>query len=152
TSHTSLSHFEGQILSKTDNSITKIMLHGLTQKPVAELVPLAKSWISPPKVETKGDGFTSNGYDVTQRAFVFTRSNGSAALRATLQASVDSPAIHPALVVKNWGGGIPRLKVDGKSVAWGPNSRFGHEHSLDGTSLVVWMNIESTKPVTVEIQ
>ncbi|HSS97495.1 MAG TPA: LamG domain-containing protein, partial [Terriglobales bacterium] len=152
TSHTSLSHFEGQILSKTDNSITKIMLHGLTQKPAAELVPLAKSWISPAKVEVKGDGFSSNGYDVTQRAFVFTRSNGTSALRATLQATADSPAIHPALLVKNWGEGTPRLKVDGKSVAWGPNYRFGHEHSLDGTNLIVWMNVESTKPVTVEIQ
>jgi hypothetical protein len=152
TSHTSLSHFEGKILSRTDDTITKIMLHGLSPKPVAELVPLAKSWISPPNVQLQGDGFASNGYDVTQRAFMFTRNAGTAShLRVLLQASNDSPLFHPALVVKNWGESNARLRVDGKQVTWGPDYRLGKEYTLEGVDLVIWMNMESSKPVTLEI-
>ena len=36
---------------------SKLMLVGLTTKPVNELLPLAKSWISPPKIETSSGGF-----------------------------------------------------------------------------------------------
>jgi len=151
TSHTSLSHFEGKILSRTDDSITKVMLHGLSPKPVAELVPLAKSWISPPNATVQSEGFTSSGYDVTQRAFVFARAGSASSLRLALQATPDSPVFHPALVVKNWGNEIPVLKVDGKKISWGPDYRFGQEYTLDGTDLVIWMNIQSEKPVTVEI-
>jgi hypothetical protein len=151
TSHTSLSHFEGKIVARTDDSLTKVMLHGLSQKPVAELVPLAKSWISPPNLSLQGEGFTSSGYDVTQRAFVVARSGTASGLRATFNASNDSPLVHPALVIKNWGEEKPRLKVDGKQVSWGPDYRFGKEYTLDGVDLVVWMNIEAVKPLTVEI-
>jgi len=41
--------------------------------------------------------------------------------------------------------------VDGKEVAWGPDYRFGRVYTLEGTNLVIWMNKEATKPVSVEI-
>jgi len=150
-SHTSLSHIEGQIVGKTDDTITKVMMHGLTNKSAAELVPLAKSWLSAPKVELSGQGFQSAGYDLTQRAFVFTRNGSTAPFNSVFQASNDSPLFHPALVIKNWGDAQPRLKVDGKQVAWGPDYRFGRVYTLEGTNLVIWMNKEATKPVSVEI-
>ena len=151
TSHTSLSHIEGPVYAQTSDTMTKVMMHGLTTKSAAELVPLAKSWISAPKVETSGAGFSSEGYDLTQRAFVFTNTGSNALFKSVFQASNDSPLYHPALVIKNWGDAQPRLKVDGKSVSWGPNYRFGRVFTLEGTNLVVWMNTEATKPVTVEI-
>ena len=150
-SHTSLSHLEGKILARTDDSITKVMMHGLTTKSVGELVPLAKSWISPPSVELKGEGFTSQGFDITQRDFVFTRSSSASTLHAVFHASGDSPLIHPAVLIRNWGDAKPTLKVDGKAMPWGPNYRFGKEYTLEGTNLIVWMNIEATKLATVEI-
>jgi hypothetical protein len=151
TSHTSLSHFEGQIYARTDDTITKVMLHGLTTKSAAELVPLAKSWLSPPKVELSGQGFQNEGYDLTQRAFLFTRNESTAALKSVLQASNDAPLFHPAFVIKNWGDAQPQLKLDGKRVPWGPNYRFGREYTLEGSNLIVWMNAEATKPVSIEI-
>jgi hypothetical protein len=151
TSHTSLSHIEGPVYARTDETMTKVMMHGLTTKSAAELVPLAKSWISAPKVETSGPGFASEGYDLTQRAFLFTKSGSTVLFKSVFQASTDSPLYHPALVIKNWGDSQPRLKVDGKAVAWGPNYRFGRVFTLEGTNLIVWMNTEATKPVTVEI-
>jgi hypothetical protein len=55
------------------------------------------------------------------------------------------------LVIKNWGDAQPRLKVAGKQVRWGPDYRFGRVYTLEGTNLIVWMNKEATKPVSVEI-
>jgi hypothetical protein len=152
-SHSSLSHLEGPAYARTEDSETKIMMHGLTQKSAADLVPLAKSWLSPPQVDVEGEGFGSNGYDPTQRAFVFTRSDGSSAsvFRSVLRANNDSPLVHPAIVIKNWGGAQPSLKLDGKAVSWGPDFRFGRVNTLESVDLVVWMNIESTKPSSIEI-
>ena len=72
-SHTSLSHIEGQPYAQTSNSITKIMLDGLTDQPPSELAVLAKSWLSPPELVVTGSEFKSTGYDPTQRAFVLER-------------------------------------------------------------------------------
>jgi len=152
TSHTSLSHFEGKILSRTDDTLTKVMLHGLSPKPVTELVPLAKSWISPPDAILRGSGFTSNGYDVTQRAFVFDRKADNASpLQVVFQANDNSPLFHPAIVIHNWGTARPRLRLDGKPITWASDYRFGHEYNLEGADLVLWMNMESVKPVSVEL-
>ncbi len=151
TSHTSLSHFEGKVYAQTDDTITKVMMHGLTTKPAAELVPLAKSWISPPKVELSGAGFQNEGYDLTQRAFIFARNELSASLKSVFQASSDAPLFHPALVIKNWGDAQPSLKMNGKQMAWGRNYRFGRVYTLEGANLIVWMNTEATKPVSIEI-
>jgi len=57
----------------------------------------------------------------------------------------------PAVVIKNWGAGEARLKVDGKSTAWSKDFRAGHLARLEGTDLVIWMRKESTQPTRVEV-
>jgi hypothetical protein len=132
--------------------MTKILLHGLTTKSVAELVPLAKSWLSPPPAEIGGTGFESQGYDQTQRAFVIVRESGSVSsqFQFLLKASSESPLVNPAFVVKNWGDAQPKLSIDGKAVARGANFRYGFVSHLEGSDLVVWLAMESTKPTRVE--
>ena len=69
----SLSHCNWKPYSQTENSMTKIMLNGLTAKSAAGLVPLAKSWSRPAELILKkslfGMGFVSEGYDPTERAY-----------------------------------------------------------------------------------
>jgi hypothetical protein len=151
-SHSSLSHLYWDPYAQTANSLTKILLHGLTTKSAPELVPLAKSWLSPPSEEISGPGFESKGYDPTQRAFVIIRQSGSSAshLRLLLKASSDSPLVNPAFVFKNWGAAEPRLSIDGKSVGRGPIFRYGFVPQLQGTDLVVWLATESTIPTRLE--
>ncbi len=123
-SSSSLSHIEGQPYAQTSDSITKLLLDGLTTKPPADLLPLAKSWIAPPAMKLAGGPFQSEGYDPAQRAYVVTA--GSAGkFHASFEASADSPLVNPAIVIKNWGDQIPRLKVNGKAVSWGPDFRVG---------------------------
>jgi Concanavalin A-like lectin/glucanases superfamily len=151
-SHSSLSHINWDPYAKTETTMTKIMLHGLTTKSATELVPLAKSWLSAPGSDASGMGFQSQGYDQTQRAFVIVRQTATAArLRLSVQASSESPLVNPSFVIKNWGNVDPRLRIDGKLVARGPDFRYGFVPTLEGSDLIVWLRMESTKPTNVEI-
>ncbi len=89
-SHTSLSHLIWKDYSKNENTETKIFMDGLTTKSPIELLPLAKSWISPPKMQAEGEGYRNDGYDPTHRAYVLTRTKGKdpATLRLTFDASM----------------------------------------------------------------
>lgn len=151
-SHSSLSHIIWDPYAKTDNTMTKILLHGLTTRSATELIPLAKSWLSAPKIEVSGSGFQSQGYDQTQRAFVVARQAASAAsqLHIALQASAESPLLNPAFVIRNWGDAAPKLSIDGRKVTRGPDFRYGFVPTMEGNDLVVWLKLESTRPTRME--
>jgi hypothetical protein len=152
-SHSSLSHLYWKIYSKGENTETKILMDGLTTKSPAELLPLAKSWLSPPKMQVEGEGYRNDGYDPTQRAYVLTRTAGrnGATLRLTFDASGNSPIFDPAIVIQGWGEEDAKLKIDGKSAAWGKSFRRGHIHRLESTDLVIWMQSQSTASFRVEL-
>ncbi len=85
---TSLTHIYWDAYSSSGDTMTKSLLDGLSNKPVSELVVLAKSWLSPPKLEATGEEFRSAGYDPTQRSYVVSRvdKEESASLDMTLEA------------------------------------------------------------------
>ncbi len=152
-SHTSLSHLLWKAYAKGGDTETKILMNGLTTKPAAELIPLAKSWLSPPRMQVEGKNYQSEGYDPTQRAYVLTRTGGGtpAALMLTFDASDSSPIFDPAFLIKGWGEEGAQLKVEGKLVAWGKTFREGHIPRLQGTDLVIWIQKQSTKPLHIEL-
>lgn len=152
-SHTSLSHLFWKAYSKSGNTETKILMNGLSMKSPAELLPLAKSWTSPPNMQVEGEGYHNDGYDPTQRAYILTKKNGEApaTLSLTFDASDASPIFDPAIVIKGWGERGTRLKVDGKSVTLGTSFRVGHIYRLESTDLVIWIQRESTEPFHIEL-
>lgn len=152
-SHTSLSHLHWKAYSKSANIETKILMDGLTTKSAAELLSLAKSWLSPPKMQVAGAGYRNSGYDSTQRAYVLTNEKADlqATLRLTFNASEASPIVDPAIVIKNWGEEGADLRINGKRVDWGQRFRMGHIHRLQGTDLVVWMQTQSTASFGIEL-
>ncbi|HEX4022662.1 MAG TPA: LamG domain-containing protein [Acidobacteriaceae bacterium] len=152
-SSSSLSHIEGQPYAETSDSVTKLMLDGLTTKSASDLVSLAKSWLSPPAMTISGESYLGQGYDPSQRAFVVAREGGNSRnrLHASFDASANSPLVDPAIVIKNWGDSIPTLKVNGKTVPWGPDRRYGQVNTLEGTNLVVWLKLQSTKSTTLDL-
>jgi hypothetical protein len=134
--------------------MSKLLLNGLTTKPPRELVPLAESWLSPPEIDVAGEGFRSEGYDAAERAFVLVHEAFSEPVAAdfTIQSSAGSPTVNPAIVIKNWGDGEARMTLDGKPMTAGKDLRFGYVQSLEGTDLVVWIQIEATKPLRVTVR
>jgi hypothetical protein len=142
---------------KTDNTLTQIYLLGMTDEPteqerVDKLVKLARSWNHAPKIILKTDGYASQGYDITQRAYpINCKSPGEpSALVFELQASEESPLVNPCFVVKGWGNAAVKLMIDGKPIARGDDFRYGYERESEGESdLVVWMNLGATKTVKI---
>ena len=152
-SHSSLSHLVWDPSAKTPNSITKIMLAGLTTKSVVELLPLAKSWLAAPGINVDGAGCSTQGYDESQRAFVLARITTPAVgtARILINASPENPLINPAFVIKNWGNSAPSLTIDGQAVNRGPTFRYGLVPQLGGNDLVMWLELTSVKPVHIEV-
>jgi len=96
-----------------------------------------------------GRAFASDGYQQTEKAYVLHRT-GEGGLDLSLQASGSSPLVNPALVIRNWGDAQPRLIVNGRPAARG-SVRFGSVPRLDGTDLLVWIRLETSTPVTIQV-
>jgi|GEM_PF-298874 len=153
-SHSSLSHIKFKQHSQDGISRTWIMLNGMTDKPAAELVPVAKSWLYPPDLKIGGAaGFINEGYDKTQRAYVLKSGTDATAgaLKLALAASRDNPVVNPAFVIRNWGSSPVAVAVNGKKAEPGGGFRSGYNRTFEGTDLVVWVRAESTEPVEIVI-
>jgi len=148
--HSSLTHIKWKAYSQTENTMTKIMLNGMTNKSAKQLALLARSWAKPPKLIIESDGFISEGFDPTQRAYVIKAQKGAGQLDFTIQASQDSPLVNLPLVVKEWGRARSSVSIDGKRTDRS-GCRRGYINKLEGSDLVIWAEIESIVPVEVSI-
>jgi len=143
---------EPPMKQRRDGSVEGRFIMGLTDKPIEKLAPLARSWLKPPQLKIVTKGFSGEGYSRDQRAYILVKeTKQEAKLDFELSASEQSPVINPAFVIRNWGQAGGLLKIDDKSIERGRDFRLGHDHTPDGTNLVVWIKIESTKPVRVSI-
>jgi len=152
-SHTSLAYERAVFTEGEGISHVIVSLYGMTENPVSTLVPLARSWVYPAQLSITSSGFTSSGYDKYQRAYVLNNQSASkpSVLEFTLAASEDRPIVNPAFVIKNWGEARAELKIDGKKINRGKDFRFGHNHTLEGSDLIVWVKTESTKTVQITL-
>jgi hypothetical protein len=139
------------VYKKGQDWISKVILHGLTPGGAGSVVPLARSWLYAPELKLSGSGFTSAGYDPTQRAYVLTCKNKAGKIEFELQAGKESPVVNPAFVVKGWGEDGASLTLNGKKVEQGRDFRVGHRHKLDTSDLIVWIRIESSKAIYVTL-
>jgi len=155
--HTSLAQsIEGSPIIKRDEqegTYTAVSLCGMGNKSADGLVPLARSWNYPAELKLRGDGFTSQGYDRYQRAYVLScRDKGIPSTVAfEVAASQQSPLVNAAFVIKDWGRRGARLNINGKRVKPGRSFRSGHRHTLSGSDLVVWIEKESTQSITISL-
>lgn len=127
-------------------------LYGMTDKKAKELLGMARSWNYPAKVKLVGLGFESEGFLRQERAFIFSRKDvGAGKVSFLLEASKDRPIVNPGIVIKGWGNAEARLRIDGKAVSRGKVFRYGVRHRLEGSDLIIWVKLESEKPVKMEI-
>jgi hypothetical protein len=129
-------------------------LYGLTDRDPSHLAVLGRSWNQPAKLTLQGGGFTSEGHDKNQRAYVLNRlpSATPPALMFELAGSNHSPVLNPAFVIANWGDADAMLTLDGKMIPRGGNFRFGHRQTLEGTDLIVWIETLSRTSVTFRLE
>ena len=152
--HTWTSTQASAAYATTSNSMTKIMLCGMTDKPIDALLPLARSWLRPAKLAVESAAFASEGYDPTERAYVLSCRDAASPLPLSLRidASPASPIVNPAFVVRDWGDRDVEATVDGEPVPRGRRLRRGHRHRIDGTDLVVWLEAASASPLAIVLK
>jgi len=153
------SHFPGgplasgiPVISKGDrkNSYVAVALYGMTENPIKNLLPLAKSWIFPPVVELINSGFRFNGYDRNQKAYVFTNDNLDAStFQFTLLPDNNSPVVNPAFVIKNCDWSNVELEINGEKINRGDGFRLGHTNTFEGKNLVIWLEYTSITPIKI---
>jgi hypothetical protein len=134
--------------------LTKIMLHGMTDKRVEDLVPLAKSWLNAPELKLNGNNFSSEGYDPTQAAYILEtiKSDKPLSLSFTLTANKEAPLITPAFVIKKWGQANVVIKMNGVILKKSEDYRVGYHQSIDGYNLIIWLKHQSDSPITIQIE
>jgi len=153
--HSSLTHVRWADSHKFGDKGTyeeKVILEGLSNSAPEKLLTLARSFVNAPAI-TAGDGVTAS-FDQNQRAYVAQRASGDVkSIQLTIEASEQSPACNPAIVVDNWGADEPaKIKVNGKAPGKHVDIRQGVVPRANGVNaLVIWMELTATKPVSVKI-
>ncbi|MEJ2495298.1 MAG: LamG domain-containing protein, partial [Ignavibacteriaceae bacterium] len=123
------------------------LMYGITNKSLNDLLPLAKSWNNAaPIIEI--NGCSDSKYVQEERAYKLDAD--STVLTFNLIASVNSPAINPAFIVRNWKGDRVKLKINSKSFQEDNNLRVGFVATNEGKNLIVWMNKEFYSKVIFE--
>jgi hypothetical protein len=126
-------------------------LYGMTDRPFDDILPLARSWSTPPALRVVSGGLQSEGFDQAQRAYILKPTGGSGPARTELELAADpnSPVNNLCLVVKGWGEGAVSVSLDGRTITPKDGLRLGSLPTLDGTDLLVWIETRSTQPVRV---
>jgi len=152
-SHSSLSHIYWEPYARTPGSMTKLLLCGLTSRDGANLLPLARSWLSPPDAVLAQGAPGAIEYDPAQRAFLVHQPTGMPLgfLAIKISSSAERPLVNPAFIVDHWNESARvRVNLDGKETDI--PVRLGIEHHLDGDSLVAYLEFIATGPVAITIE
>ena len=149
TCHSSLSHifppdYSEQFGNRPYQS--KIFLEGMLKQEPLELIPLAKSWITPALLsDVKG---CTGRYDRSQRAYVFDTESDQISL--TLLANEEKPVENICLVFKHWNSRQDAIvSIDGSEV----DCKQGIVRDTDGSyKLIVWVSKSSNQAFNMSIR
>jgi hypothetical protein len=127
-------------------------LYGMAELTIPQLREVALSYNRPPALTLDNDAFSGGEFDRSQRAYVLNRVEAAGTLKCRLAAEPDSPIRNLALVIKNWGEGSATLLLNDLPVEPGKAFQTGHIRRLDSTDLVVWIELDAEKAVTLELK
>jgi len=126
--------------------------------PAEELLPLAQSWLQPPRLQASGiePKYKVQIYNPAQRAYMLScGEKGPKKFELTLAEAAKNDKrvfVHnPAFVIKRWGSGDAEVTYNGKKLVAGQGCRIGHEESGETSNLVVWLNRRSKQSARITI-
>jgi hypothetical protein len=148
-SHASLANIAWEPLATGPGWIRKVMLTGLTERPAEDLRPMLAAWATPPIVTATPRG--SVDYVVAEKAWHVTAFAPGQPVVLHVAASTAAPLAGAAFVVRAWGDGPVRVSRNGRDLVRGTDYRVQWRRGLDGTDLVLWLPIEASTPVQLEL-
>ena len=124
-------------------------LYGMNTMIMDQLVKFGRSWAYAPELVGLSAGFLSYGYDRSRRCYQLENSRQvTNAASFTINASKDSPLIHPSFFVKNWNAASATVLVNGKAY---PDCETGIIQELEGNNLVVFLWLKADTDVSIKI-
>jgi hypothetical protein len=135
----------------TPTSRQRVMLHGLTTSSAAELVPLARSWLSPAAIEDLVSIVTVARYDVLEKGYVFAAAEGSSEIAFTVAATITSPLLNPAFIFRGWAPRAIEVLIGGRPAAVA-SYRYGLRHQVAGSDLIVWLELVASVPTDISVR
>ena len=128
---------------------SRIMLHGMTQNKPKELVPLAKSWLNPPKIELYDDNKVF--YETAERAYVVNKlKNG--VLKGKLLANPNQPAWKPAIILNDVRITNPKVMINNQILIPDKDYQYGVVQELDQWKTIIWIDAIFNKNIDLSIQ
>jgi Concanavalin A-like lectin/glucanases superfamily len=143
-SHSSLSHIYWPIDHEDAQTLSRILLTGLTTEQAGALAPRARSWLSPPPARITGPGTAH--YDTAQRAYVIEGVSNSGTTGIEIAAGPEHPLVNPAFVVPHWNG-VAHVSVEG--APRDQQIKLGYVERLDGRTLIAYVPLSAQQPVKI---
>jgi len=131
-----------------DKVKSRIMLHGMTAGGQEELVSLAKSWLTPPRLLLNSIEIS---YDQSQRAYVY-KGLFNNILEGAFEADDNHPAFHPALIIENARVEHPSVEINGKILKEGQQYTTGIVMTDKGYNTIIWIRQILRKKSGIRIQ
>lgn len=148
-SHISSSPISDPVIHEEGNRNFWNGLYGMNNMDMSELVSFGRSWAFPAVISVNGNDYISKGYDKSQRCYQLEKvGRKGESIEITLQGTKDSPVINPVFHVRNWNSERADVLVNGKLTS---NCRVGINHELDGSDLVLFLEINEIRPVKIII-
>jgi hypothetical protein len=147
-SHFNLTTFtQWKDYAMNDRVKTRVMLHGVSSRSPQDLVPLARSWLQPPRLELQhGQG----RYEPAERAYLL-RDLGQGTVDATLFADREHPAIGLALVLNGVRSTTPVIHIDGAILTAGKDFQHGTVRDVDQWKTILWFHREFLQETKLRI-
>jgi len=148
-SHVSSSPISDPVIHENGNRAYWNGLYGMNRMSMKELINFGRSWAYPAELSLTGSGFSSQGYDKSQRCYqVENIEPKGRQVEISLKGSKDSPVVNPAIRIRNWNSDEAKVLVNGKESS---DCRLGFNHQISGTDLVVFAFMNETSPVQITI-
>lgn len=140
--------------SDQSSGVRLVVLCGIRDDSMEELQALARSWYAAPELTVTGGSWHCVGWDRSQRAWRIGRLSSATddQISMRIDASEESPIVRPALLLHGWGERKVALRINGEPASSGVGFRQGFERKLEETDLVLWLDLESTTPVLLEVE
>ena len=138
---------------KTAKTYWSCWMYGASERSPGELAILGRSWLQPPALKVISDGFSNEGYDFTQRAYILHKSDkNTGMLEFELAASNESPLVNACFVINNWEADNVTIQIDGKEIKKNAGCRIGKRRELEKEDLIIWIEMKSENSVRILIK
>jgi hypothetical protein len=135
-----------------DNRVEGRFIMGLSDKPIKDLIPYAKFWLSPPEIKIHNNQFTSKGFNKNDRAYHISKKDPAAKeLKLSVSASPTSPLVNPVFVIENWGNHGLECKVNDIKQTNNDRFKYAINKTLESKNLIIWLEIFSEEDTDISM-